>query len=63
MKKTIVVLAVLVALPLVALAQKPVIQTEGVEITAKIEAIDRTDGSSPSPTRAGTPRPSTADRR
>ena len=43
MKKTIVALAVLVALPLVALAQKPVIQTEGVEITAKIEAIDRTE--------------------
>lgn len=43
MKKTIVVLAVLVALPLVALAQKPVTQTEGLEITAKIEAIDRTE--------------------
>jgi Cu/Ag efflux protein CusF len=42
MKKTLVALAVLVALPLVALAQKPVTQTEAVEITAKIEAIDKT---------------------
>ena len=42
MKKTLVVLAVLAALPLVALAQKPVTETDAVEITAKIEAIDRT---------------------
>ena len=43
MKKTLGVLAVLVVLPLVARAQKPVTQTEAVELTAKIEAIDRTD--------------------
>jgi Cu/Ag efflux protein CusF len=42
MKKTLLVLAVLVALPLVAAAQKPVTQTEAVEITTKIEAIDKT---------------------
>ena len=42
MKKTLAVLAVLVALPLVALAQKPVTQTDAVEVTAKIEAIDHT---------------------
>jgi Cu/Ag efflux protein CusF len=36
------VLAVLVALPLVAGAQKPVTQTEAIELTAKIEAIDKT---------------------
>lgn len=41
MRKTLVVLAVLVAVPVVALAQKPVTQTEAVEITAKIDAIDR----------------------
>jgi Cu/Ag efflux protein CusF len=41
MKKTLAVLAVLVALPLVALAQKPVTQTETAELTAKIEAIDK----------------------
>jgi len=42
MKKTLAVLAVLVAVPLAALAQKPVTQTDAVEITAKIEAIDKT---------------------
>ena len=42
MKRTLAVLAVLVALPLVARAQKPVTQTDGVELTAKIEAIDKT---------------------
>jgi len=42
MKRTLVALAVLVALPLVAAAQKPVTQTEAVEVTAKIEAIDQT---------------------
>jgi Cu/Ag efflux protein CusF len=52
MKKTLAVLAVLVALPLVALAQtpaaqtpaapKPVTQTDAVELTATIEAIDHT---------------------
>src|SRR5262245_64927930 len=42
MKKTLVVLAVSLAVPLAALAQKPVTETESVEITAKIEAIDRT---------------------
>jgi Cu/Ag efflux protein CusF len=41
MKKTLIALAVLVALPLVAAAQKPVTQTEAAEITAKIEAIDQ----------------------
>jgi len=40
MKKTFAVLAVLIALPIVALAQKPVTQTEAVELTTKIEAID-----------------------
>ena len=39
MKKT---LAVLVVLPLVARAQKPVTQTDAVEVTAKIDAIDKT---------------------
>jgi hypothetical protein len=45
MKRTLAVLAVLavlVVLPLVARAQKPVTQTDSVEITAKIEAIDKT---------------------
>ena len=42
MKKTLAVLAVLVALPLVARAQKPVTQTEAIELTTKIEAIDKT---------------------
>ena len=32
----------LVALPLVARAQKPVTQTDAIEVTAKIEAIDKT---------------------
>jgi Cu/Ag efflux protein CusF len=40
MKRTLAVLAALVALPLVALAQKPVTQTDAVELTTKIEAID-----------------------
>ena len=42
MKKTLAVLAVLVALPVVARAQKPVTETDAVEVTAKIEAIDKT---------------------
>ena len=42
MKRTLVALAVLVALPLVARAQKPVTQTDAIEVTAKIEAIDKT---------------------
>jgi len=42
MKRTLAVLAVLVVLPLVARAQKPVTQTDAVELTAKIEAIDKT---------------------
>src|SRR5512139_3151330 len=40
MKRTLAVLAALVALPLVALAQKPVTETEAIELTTKIEAID-----------------------
>jgi Cu/Ag efflux protein CusF len=43
MKKTLVVLAVMLAVPFVAQAQKPVTQTEAVEITATIQAIDHTD--------------------
>jgi len=42
MKRTLAVLAVLVALPIVARAQKPVTQTEVLELTTKIEAIDKT---------------------
>jgi Cu/Ag efflux protein CusF len=42
MKRTFAVLAVLVVLPLVARAQKPVTQTEAIELTTKIEAIDKT---------------------
>jgi Cu/Ag efflux protein CusF len=42
MKRTLAVLAVLVVLPLVARAQKPVTQTDAIEVTAKIEAIDKT---------------------
>jgi Cu/Ag efflux protein CusF len=42
MKKTLAALAALIALPLVAAAQKPVTQTEAIELTAKIEAIDKT---------------------
>ena len=42
MKKTLAVLAVLVALPVVARAQKPVTVTDAVELTTKIEAIDHT---------------------
>ncbi|HXY42417.1 MAG TPA: hypothetical protein VEQ10_22265 [Vicinamibacteria bacterium] len=42
MKKTLLLLAVLLALPLVARAQKPVSQTDAVEMTATIEAIDHT---------------------
>ena len=42
MQRTLVALAVLVALPLVAGAQKPVTRTEAVELTTKIEAIDKT---------------------
>jgi hypothetical protein len=40
MKRTLAVLAALVVLPLVALAQKPVTETEAIELTTKIEAID-----------------------
>ena len=48
MKKTLAVLAVLAVLPLVARAQKPVTQTEAIEVTATIEAIDhRPTASSP----------------
>jgi len=42
MKKTVLLLAALLALPLVARAQKPVSQTDAVEMTATIEAIDHT---------------------
>ncbi len=42
MKRTLAVLAALVVLPLVARAQKPVTQTDAVELTTKIEAIDKT---------------------
>ncbi len=42
MKKTLAVLAVLVLAPLAAWAQKPVTQTDAVELTTKIEAIDKT---------------------
>jgi hypothetical protein len=42
MKRALAVLAVLVVLPLVARAQKPVTQTEAIELTTKIEAIDKT---------------------
>ena len=41
MTKTLAALAVLVALPHAAAAQKPVTQTDAVEISSKIEAIDR----------------------
>jgi Cu/Ag efflux protein CusF len=40
MKRTLVVLAALVASPLAALAQKPVSRGEMVELTAAIDAID-----------------------
>lgn len=43
MRKTLAALAVLVALPLAAAAQKPLTQTDGIEVSAKIEAIDRTN--------------------
>ena len=43
MKRTLAVVAVLVVLPLIARAQKPVTQTDSVEVTAKIEAIDKTE--------------------
>ncbi|HUL78590.1 MAG TPA: hypothetical protein VL691_15105 [Vicinamibacteria bacterium] len=42
MKKALVVLAALAAIPLAALAQKPVSQAESQEVTATIEAIDHT---------------------
>ena len=42
MKKTLAALAVLVVLPVVARAQKPVTDTEAIELTTKIEAIDKT---------------------
>jgi len=42
MKKTLIALAVLLAMPLVARAQKPVSVTDAVELTTKIEAIDHT---------------------
>jgi Cu/Ag efflux protein CusF len=41
MKKTLVVLAMLMAVPVVALAQKAATETAAVEVTAKIDAIDR----------------------
>jgi Cu/Ag efflux protein CusF len=40
MKKTLAALAVLAVLPVLAFAQKPVTQTDAVELTTKIEAID-----------------------
>jgi Cu/Ag efflux protein CusF len=42
MKRSLAVLAALFALPLVAGAQKPVTQTDAIELTTKIEAIDKT---------------------
>lgn len=42
MKKTLVALAVLAAVPLAALAQEPVTTTATLEVTAKIVAIDKT---------------------
>jgi Cu/Ag efflux protein CusF len=42
MKKTFAALAALLVAPALALAQKPVTQTEAVELTTKIEAIDHT---------------------
>ena len=42
MRRTLAVLAVLVVLPIVARAQKPVTQTDAIELTTKIEAIDKT---------------------
>ena len=42
MKKTLIATAALVAVPLIALAQKPVTQMEATELTATIEAIDHT---------------------
>jgi hypothetical protein len=42
MKRTLAVLAALVVLPLVARAQKPVTETDAIELTTKIEAIDKT---------------------
>jgi len=42
MKRALAVLAVLAVMPLVARAQKPVTQTEAIELTTKIEAIDKT---------------------
>jgi hypothetical protein len=43
MKKTLAVLAVLVLVPLVARAQKPVTRTDAIEVKAAIEAIDKTE--------------------
>jgi hypothetical protein len=40
MKRTLAVFVAVVALPLAAQAQKPVSQTDAVELTTKIEAID-----------------------
>jgi Cu/Ag efflux protein CusF len=42
MKRTLAVLAALVVLPLVARAQTPVTDTDAIELTTKIEAIDKT---------------------
>jgi hypothetical protein len=42
MKRSLAVMAVFVALPLVARAQKTVTQTEAIELTTQIEAIDKT---------------------
>jgi hypothetical protein len=43
MKKALAVLAVLVLVPLVARAQKPVTRTDAIEVKATIEAIDKTE--------------------
>ncbi len=40
MKRTLAVFAAVVALPLAAQAQKPVSQTDAVELTTTIQAID-----------------------
>jgi Cu/Ag efflux protein CusF len=42
MKKTLAVLGVFVLVPLIARAQKPVTETDAIELTTKIEAIDKT---------------------
>jgi hypothetical protein len=42
MKNTLAAFAVLLALPLAAQAQKPLTETDAIEVTSKITAIDRT---------------------